>query len=234
MPHNILFDETLHELVTAILDEFSGRITLVSSFGAESAVLLHMVSRINPATPILFNETGMLFPETLTYQKGLADDFGLTNVRLIRPTGTDLKNFDPDGDLHKSDNQACCHVRKVLPLQRALSPYDAWITGRKRYQSKSRANLPKREFDDARRLKLNPLAEWTADDVKAYFDTFDLPAHPLVKSGFKSIGCSPCTTVVKQGEDARAGRWRGSEKTECGIHFVNGKAVRLSNSENYS
>ena len=133
---------------------------------------------------------------------------------------------DPDGTLHQYDTDACCALRKTRPLQRALSGFDGWITGRKRYQSGARAALPKFETDAAGRLKLNPLADWGPEEIRAYVKAHDLPPHPLAAKGYPSIGCAPCTSPVKPGEDPRAGRWRDSNKTECGIHFVNGKAVR--------
>ena len=213
-------------LRSAITKDFAGRITLVSSFGAESVVLLHMVAKIDTATPVLFGETEMLFPETIAYQKQLADVLGLTNIQTIRPLAADVAAHDPDGALNATDPDACCALRKVRPLERALEPYAAWITGRKRQQSKTRASMPFAECDAENRVKLNPLADWTTDDVRAYMKQHDLPAHPLVAKGFHSIGCAPCTSAVRDGEDPRAGRWRGKKKTECGIHFVNGKPVR--------
>ncbi len=226
MPFDGVFEDSFDLLSRAIRRDFPGRIALVSSFGAESAVLLHMVSEINPATPVLLNETGMLFPETLAYQRQLASELMLTNVRIVRPTQAGLGRVDPDGDLHQRDVDACCDVRKVVPMQRALQPYAAWITGRKRYQSGTRAVLPLTERDDAYRTKYNPLALWDADQLTAYMEEQGLPAHPLVAQGYKSIGCAPCTTPAREGEDPRAGRWRGTDKTECGIHFENGRVVR--------
>lgn len=214
-------------LVQAIAHDFPGRIALVSSFGAESIVLLDMVARINRATPVLFNETGMLFPETLAYQKQVADDLGLTNVRLVRPTLAELGRIDRSGTLNERDPDSCCDLRKVKPLKRALQPFAAWITGRKRFQSASRAKLPLVERDDESRLKLNPLAESTPEDIRRYVVERDLPPHPLVAKGYPSLGCVPCTTPVARGEAPRAGRWRGTAKQECGIHFVNGRAIRL-------
>ncbi len=210
----------------AIQTRFMGRIALVSSFGAESAILLHMISRIDTGTPVLFGDSGKLFAETLDYQVTLSRRLGLTNVRILRPDAADLSLGDPAGDLHATDPNACCHIRKVLPLDRALSDVDAWITGRKRSQSLVRKGLRLFETDDAGRIKINPLAYWSGDEVAEYMNANDLPPHPLVAQGFPSIGCAPCTTAVKPGEDPRAGRWRGSDKTECGIHIVNGKVVR--------
>jgi phosphoadenosine phosphosulfate reductase len=218
--------EAIDRLTQAIARDYPGRIALVSSFGAESVVLLHMVSRINPATPVLFNETGMLFPETLAYQREVAAELGLTNVRIVRPTAASLAAVDRNGRLHLADTDACCHLRKVVPIERALEPFAAWITGRKRYQSGTRKGMPLVEHDGAHRVKLNPLADWSAADVRAYREAHDLPPHPLVARGFASIGCASCTGPVAADEDPRAGRWRGAAKTECGIHFNGARFVR--------
>jgi len=226
MPFDGVLEDSFELLSRAIRKDFPGRIALVSSFGAESAVLLHMVSEINPATPVLLNETGMLFPETLDYQRQLASELMLTNVRIIRPTQAELCRTDPDGDLHRRDIDACCLLRKVEPVQRALQPYAAWITGRKRFQAGLRSDLPLTERDDAYRVKYNPLVFWQPEQLKAYMTEHGLPAHPLVARGYKSIGCAPCTTPAAEHEGARAGRWRDTDKTECGIHLENGRVVR--------
>ena len=216
----------LGRLCRAINHDFTREIALVSSFGAEAVVLLDMVSRIDQATPVLLNETGMLFQETLDYQREVSAKLGLSNVHLIRPSDDDVVIADPDGRLHQSDADACCHLRKVEPLRRALKPYAAWITGRKRFQSGERAAIPFVERDEEDRVKINPLADWSPEDVARYIEDHQLPRHPLVGRGYSSIGCAPCTSPVRDGEDMRAGRWRGQSKNECGIHFVNGKAVR--------
>ena len=214
-------------LLARALDGRLGRVAPVSSFGAESAVLLHMVAQIDPATPVLFLETGMLFPETLAYQRDLASRFGLADVRLIRPDNEDLAREDLTGLLHRRDPDRCCDLRKTAPLARALAGFDAWITGRKRFQNGLRAALTTAEIEDGR-VKLNPLAGWRPEDIRAYILRHDLPAHPLAAKGFRSIGCAPCTTPVRPEEDPRAGRWRGEEKTECGIHFAPDGAPRRS------
>ena len=211
----------------AIRVAHAGRIALVSSFGADSVVLLHMVAQIDPATPVLFLETGMLFPETLAYQRDVAAHLGLKDLRIVRPDDRDLKRADPDGTLHEADPDLCCDLRKTRPLDRALEPFDAWITGRKRFQSETRRQLAFAETDAEGRTKLNPLADWTAQDLAAHMVAHGLPGHPLVAQGYRSIGCAPCTSKVEAGEDPRAGRWRGHDKSECGIHFVNGRAVRM-------
>ncbi len=201
----------------AIAHAFKNRIAVVSSFGAESAVLLALVASIEPATPILFIETGQHFPETLEYRQRLVERLGLTDVRDIAPAATDLAYSDPSGELWYYDSDACCGLRKVMPLAGALKPFDAWITGRKRHQSKNRAELPFFELVDGK-VKINPLADWTAERINAEMERLDLPQHPLVHRGFRSIGCAPCTRPTHDGEDARAGRWAGKGKVECGIH----------------
>ncbi|TRD23511.1 phosphoadenylyl-sulfate reductase [Palleronia caenipelagi] len=211
----------------ALRDRDVGRVAMVSSFGAESVALLHLVSVVDPRTPVLFIDTEMLFPETRAYQVELAEKLGLEEVRVLRAPRTGIVGEDPEGDLHKTDPDACCTLRKTRPLARALEPFDAWITGRKRFQGGTRAELEFFEREPgADRIKINPLAHWDKDGVQDYVVNNRLPRHPLVRQGYPSIGCAPCTSPVAEGEDERAGRWRGSDKTECGIHFINGKAVR--------
>ena len=210
----------------AVNDPDLGRVTLVSSFGAESVVLLHMVSLAAPGLPVLFIDTQMLFPETLAYQAEVAAKLGLTNVQVVRASDTEIARNDPDGTLHRTSPDACCDFRKTVPLERELSKFDAWITGRKRFQGGERQSLEFFEPEPPARLRINPLAHWRSQDVQDYMIENRLPRHPLVARGYPSIGCAPCTSPVKPGEDPRAGRWRGSEKTECGIHFIGGKMVR--------
>jgi phosphoadenosine phosphosulfate reductase len=204
-------------VLEAAVAEFGDRVALVSSFGAESAVLLHMAAEVDRAFPVLFLETGMLFAQSLDYRRDLAAHLGLTKVRDLRPRFEDLALSDPDSNLWKSDVDACCHIRKVLPLDRALAGYEAWITGRKRFQGGSRLRLPVVEEADGR-VKFNPLAGWSKAELDAYAEVHDLPAHPLVAMGFPSIGCWPCTDKAQDGADLRSGRWAGSQKSECGIH----------------
>jgi phosphoadenosine phosphosulfate reductase len=206
--------ETLLRLALTL---YKGRIALVSSFGAESAVLLHMVAQIDPSTPVIFLDTGRLFAQTMLYRNELARRLGLTDVRTAQPHAWRLAQEDPDRLLSYRDPDLCCWIRKVEPLDEALTPFSAWITGRKRSQSATRAQLAPFEAEGGR-IKVNPLAAWSSRDVAAYLERHKLPAHPLVAEGYPSIGCVPCTSRVKAGEDARAGRWRGSGKIECGIH----------------
>ena len=211
----------------ALRDPQAGRLALVSSFGAESVVLLHMVSVTRAATPIIFIDTEMLFAETLVYQQELAERLALRDLRIIRATPADLRAHDPDDTLHQRDTDACCALRKTQPLQRALAGFDGWITGRKRYQAGTRAALEFFEVEEGTgRIKVNPLAHWAREDIRTYMEENRLPRHPLVARGYPSIGCMPCTSPVRADEDPRAGRWRDQDKTECGIHLVNGKMVR--------
>ncbi len=209
----------------ALDDMEIGPVALVSSFGAESVVLLHMIAQIDKATPIIFLDTEMLFPETLTYQRELSEQLGLTDVRVITPNRNDVLTEDVDGLLHQADIDACCDLRKTRPLADALKDFGGWITGRKQFQGGQRAQLPLFEKDE-RKIKINPLTNWSAQDLQDYMTEHNLPRHPLVAQGYPSIGCMPCTTRVGDHENPRSGRWRDSEKTECGIHFENGKAVR--------
>ena len=203
----------------------AGHIALVSSFGAESVVLLHMAAVIDRKVPVLFIDTEMLFAETLVYQSEVSERLGLKNVRIIR--AADIAKHDPDNTLHQRDTDACCALRKTVPLNNALAEFDGWITGRKRFQSGTRAALDFFEVEAGTgRIKVNPLAHWAPEDVRNSMEENRLPRHPLVAKGYPSIGCAPCTSPVKPGEDPRAGRWRDQDKEECGIHFVNGKMVR--------
>ncbi|HEV7386726.1 MAG TPA: phosphoadenylyl-sulfate reductase [Phenylobacterium sp.] len=211
-------------VLEAAVETFGDKLALVSSFGAESAVLLHLASKVKPDIPVLFLDTGMLFGQTLDYRRQLAAKLGLTDVRDLRPAYQDLATADPEATLWQTDTDACCHVRKVLPLDRALAEFDGWVTGRKRFHGGSRLALPVVEQAD-HQVKFNPLANWTKEDLDAYVAEYDLPVHPLVAQGFPSIGCWPCTNPVEEGQDVRAGRWAGSEKTECGIHVARAPGV---------
>jgi phosphoadenosine phosphosulfate reductase len=206
----------------AILHDFAGRIAVVSSFGAESALLLAMVADIDRRVPVLFLDTGQHFPETLGYAAALAGRLGLADLRHVRPDAVALGRADPLGTLHRFIPDDCCELRKVAPLARALAPFGAWITGRKRFQSADRAALPIIEQEggaDGGHTKLNPLADWSAAEIAAELRRRGLPPHPLVARGYASIGCAPCTHPVAPGEDPRSGRWAGTAKTECGIHL---------------
>ena len=212
---------TREMLVTVLSERIAGEVAVVSSFGAESSVLLHLIAQIDPTTPVLFLETGKHFPETLAYRDLLIERLGLTGLRNLTPDAEVLAARDGNGLRWSFDPDGCCEIRKVIPLARALDGFDAAITGRKGYQSSTRTGLPRFEIDrsDAQgRLKINPLADWSPEDLAAYIAGHDLPTHPLVAQSYPSIGCSPCTSRVAAGEDSRSGRWKGWDKTECGIH----------------
>ncbi len=207
------------------LDEFAGKAAVVSSFGAESAVLLHMIAQTDPATPILFLNTGKLFGETLRYRDRLQDLLGLGDVRAIAPHPQDRARIDPEGTLWSRDTDACCNFRKVVPLKRALEGFDAQITGRKRFQTNARLEMSPVEYFEGR-FRFNPLCDWTLAQLQAYAAEHSLPAHPLVEDGYPSIGCMPCTRRIQSGEAYRDGRWSGLEKDECGIHTgVDGEGI---------
>jgi phosphoadenosine phosphosulfate reductase len=214
-------------LLPLIETHFKGRIALVSSFGAESVALLHMVASINRETPVIFIDTGKLFVETKLYRQRLVKLLGLRDVRIVRPLASDLARNDPQGALHRSDADRCCHIRKTLPLQAALQGFDAWITGRKRFHGGERARLPTMEWVDGR-LKIDPLAHFSPQDIADYIWLNDLPRHPLA-STYSSIGCVPCTAKNTNPDAPRAGRWAGQSKTECGIHWsANGRLIRIT------
>ncbi len=221
-----LEETSLVLLRRVLLDRVAGKPALVSSFGAESAVLLHLAARVDPSVPVLFLDTQMMFRETLEYQLSLSNAFGLADVRLVRPDPADLAERDPDGTLHRTDPDACCHVRKTLPLDHALKGFDVWINGRKRHQTSTRATIRPLETGADGLMRINPLLHWMSDDVAAYFERHSLPRHPLVSQGYTSIGCAPCTARSEVGSDPRSGRWAGTSKDECGIHIENGKVVR--------
>lgn len=210
---------TPQKIIAVSIDRFGVEgIAMVSSFGADSAVLLHMASEIDKSLPILFLDTGKHFGETLDYRDALIADFGLRDVRILTPEEAALRDKDPDGTLHQRDTDACCDIRKVEPLARGVEPFKAWFTGRKRFQASTRSSLAAFESVGPR-LRINPLAAWATADLAEYMRTYNLRENPLVAYGYLSIGCFPCTQPVKPGEDARSGRWAGQAKVECGIHL---------------
>jgi phosphoadenosine phosphosulfate reductase len=215
-------------LIASVLKDYKGRVALVSSFGAESSVLLHMVAKIDPSTPVIFLDTGKLFAETLEYRDALVKALGLTDMRTLHPDTGDLAKTDPDGTLNTRDTDACCHIRKTLPLERALKDFDAVLSGRKRFHGGERAGLNHVSAADGR-LKVEPLAAFSVFDLKNYMTEHDLPSHPLVSRGYRSIGCEPCTMKGGTDENPRMGRWAGSGKTECGIHWTaSGRPIRVT------
>jgi phosphoadenosine phosphosulfate reductase len=210
-----IIDEAMHETRP-------GRLAVVSSFGTESAALLALIADVNKSIPVLFLNTGWLFEETLRYRDEIAAKLGLTDVRNVTPASEVLALRDPERDLRFSDPDACCGIRKVQPLSRALEQFDAWITGRKRYQGNERSTIAAVEVDGDR-LKFNPFAFIAKEEIGEIFRSRSLPRHPLEERGYASVGCIGCTSSVAAHEDARAGRWRDSAKTECGIHNRNNR-----------
>lgn len=223
-------------LSAMIKDEFKGEIALVSSFGADAALLLSMVAEVDRAAPVLFLETQKHFPETLAYARDLTKYLGLTQVRWLTPDPAMLRHTDPDGTLWKTQPNRCCWLRKVEPLDRAVADMGlkALITGRKRYQTPERAQLETIELDDKGIIRINPLALWDRERQKQEAAQRNLPAHPLASKGYPSIGCAPCTLPVSAGQDERAGRWAHTigideeKKTECGIHLPASEVVNWS------
>jgi len=200
------------EVIAAALQAVGrDHLAMVSSFGTESAALLKVMADVDPGIPVIFLDTGWLFEETLAYRDTLISRLGLSDVRSIKPLQETLSREDPDRELWFSDPDACCRIRKVEPLKRALAPFSAWINGRKRFQGRLRAAIPLVEQDGAR-LKFNPFANVSREQIEAIYALAKLPPHPLVASGFLSVGCMPCTSRTSPDEDARAGRWRGRAK----------------------
>jgi len=215
-----LRDAAPAQVIAAALRQLGrDRLALLSSFGTESAALLKVMADVDPAIPVIFLDTGWLFEETLAYRDTLIATLGLTDVRSIKPLDDNLNRDDPERELWFSDPDKCCAIRKVEPLSRALAPFDGWINGRKRFQGGLRADIPVVEADGAR-LKFNPFANVSREEIAAIYTLAKLPPHPLAASGFLSVGCMPCTSRAESNEDARAGRWRGKAKTECGIHTM--------------
>lgn len=202
----------------AVREDFPGQIAAVSSFGADSAVLLNLIATVDRHLPVIFLDTGKHFEETLSYRDALAADFGLTRIQVVSPDEAALARLDPQGNLHETSTDACCDIRKVEPMARGVAPYRAWFTGRKRHQAATRAALPVFESVGPR-IRINPLARWTTADQADYMRKHALRENPLVAYGYLSIGCFPCTKPVQPGEDARSGRWAGQAKVECGIHL---------------
>ncbi|MEM9472570.1 MAG: phosphoadenylyl-sulfate reductase [Pseudomonadota bacterium] len=206
-------------LVASLHQEFGNRLALVSSFGAESVVLLHMAACVDQAMPVIFLDTGKHFWQTGYYRSKIVDLLGLKDVRIIKPRAADIALRDPGGSLSASDTDACCDIRKVKPLERALAGFDAVLSGRKRYHGGSRDSLGTVSLDHQGRVKGEPLAGYDATGIASYMKDHDLPPHPLVGQGYFSIGCADCTQPGGSGDDPRAGRWAGHDKTECGIHL---------------
>lgn len=216
------------DLIRTMARDYKGRIALLSSFGAESSVLLHMISEIDPSLPVIFLDTEKLFPETIAYRDLLVEELGLNDVRVVKPDPFDITQQDSNGDLHATSPDQCCHIRKSLPMEKAFAGFEVMLSGRKRFHGAGRTDLQFVSIDGDR-LKVEPLAGFTALDLRTYMVNHQLPSHPLRLQGYRSIGCVPvqCTSPGGTDDNPREGRWMGNDKTECGIHFTaNGKIIR--------
>jgi phosphoadenosine phosphosulfate reductase len=219
--NDLLQDALPAEVISAAVDAVGrDRLAVISSFGTQSGALLKIVADVDPNIPVIFIDTGWMFAETLQYRDALVDQLHLSNVRSVLPQTATLERLDPEADLWSANPDLCCKLRKVDTLHAAMTDFDASINGRKRFQAMTRADIPIVELDGGQ-LKFNPFAQMTLRDIELIYATAKLPQHPLVASGFSSIGCMPCTSRTLPGEDPRAGRWRGRAKTECGIHRSN-------------
>ncbi|MBI1977778.1 MAG: phosphoadenylyl-sulfate reductase [Candidatus Omnitrophica bacterium] len=208
------------EILRWAIDEFKPKVALSSSFQTESVVLLHMVSKIDPSIKVLFLETGWHFQETLEFKKEVVKRFGLTNVVELKadPKKREALGQETGGKPYEMNPDQCCYMNKVEPLQEALKGLEAWISGIRRSQSKTRKEIKIVEEYQGGLFKINPLANVTSGDIWWYIKEHKLPQHPLFEQGYLSIGCWPCTKPAQPGDDERSGRWAGKEKTECGIH----------------
>lgn len=209
---------TASGILQAALTEFGRGLAYVSSFGAESAVMLRLISDVDRAVPVIFIDTGMHFHQTLQYRDLLTELLGLSDVRTVRPLPEHIRAHDFAGKLHASDPDACCEIRKVTPLAPALEGVSAWITGRKRSHGGGRVDLRVFEASEGR-FKVNPLLDWGPADIESFMQTHRLPRHPLTEQGYPSVGCWPCTVRPVDPGDVRSGRWAGRGKTECGLHL---------------
>jgi phosphoadenosine phosphosulfate reductase len=212
--HGIDGEEFLRAIIE---DEFPGRAAIVSSFGTESALLLALAARVKRDIPIIFLDTGHHFPETLAYRDLVQRRLGLTGLRTVKAAAPALADRDPDAALWQFDTDACCGLRKVEPLQEAIRGFDVLISGRKQYHGALRRFIPRVEAVDGL-VKVDPIADWSPERVEEAFEALDLPRHPLIARGYRSVGCRPCTVPAGTAGDPRAGRWAGQAKTECGIH----------------
>lgn len=203
-----LEDADAQEIVRWAAGRFEGRWVLASSF--EDSVLIDIVSQVAERLPVLFIDTGFHFPETLQYVQQVRDRYRLS-LHVARA--------DLDAATHPCGSSQCCAQRKVVPIRRALEPHAAWLTGLRRADGPTRAHTSVVAWDEMFGIaKVAPLARWTDADVHAHVVARDLPVHPLLDRGYRSIGCAPATRPVADGEDSRAGRWPGQAKTECGLH----------------
>ncbi len=202
-------------------DALAPRLTFATGFGVEGCVIIDLIGRHQLAVDLFTLDTGVLFPETYALWRALEARYGIV-IRAVLPALTLVEQAAAHGDaLWERDTDRCCDLRKVQPLKKALTGFDAWITAIRRDQTPDRANAQIVERDQKFGLfKINPLVAWTHKDVWRHIANYDVPYNPLHDQGYPSIGCQPCTSAVAEGEDPRAGRWRGSAKKECGLHSL--------------
>jgi len=224
--------KTPQEIIAWAIDTFWPQIVLSSSFQTQSVPLLHMASRIRRDLLIFFLDTGYHFWETLIFREQLASEWQLNILDLYRNTRWDDFARERTRRLPLEDPNLCCFIHKVQPMQTALKDMLAWISGIRRDQTSERAHAKILELQEDGLIKINPLLNWTKADVKRYAEEHNLPSHPLLEKGYRSVGCAPCTVAIGVNDDERAGRWQGRGKTECGLHtnmFENKDFSKLKN-----
>lgn len=211
---------TPQQILQWAIPRFTPGIGMTSSFGADACALIHMATRVDPNLPIYFIDTLYHFKQTIAYKERLRELYDL-NIIDVRPTmPRDRFIAEYGDDLNQRDPDKCCEINKVEPFQKAIASLKVWITGIRREQSKTRADAKFVEIYSDGPIKINPLLNWTKKEVWKYILANKIPYNPLADAGYKSIGCEPCTRPVGEGEDERAGRWAGKEKTECGLHTL--------------
>jgi phosphoadenosine phosphosulfate reductase len=212
-------NQSAQQIIQWAVGELKPHLAVSTSFGAESAVLLHMVTLIQSDIPVLFTNTGFHFPQTLEHRDRLVEKLKL-NLRELKPAMPTEEFLAKNGKLYERNPDACCAFNKIAPFEKALLDYQGWITGIRRNQAQTRQEAQFVENYRGRLLKVNPLLNWTSKMFWDYKTKYDLPYNPLWEKGYLSIGCSPecCTRPIQLGEDPRSGRWAGKQKVECGIH----------------
>ena len=210
--------KTPQQIIKWAIDTFWPQIAMSSSFQTQSVPLLHMVGQINRNLLIFFIDTGYHFWETAIFREQLASEWHLNVLDVYRETRWDIFARQRTRTLPVDDPNLCCYIHKVQPMQTALKDMLAWISGIRRDQTATRANAKILELQEDGLLKINPMLNWTKADVKRYSEEHNLPSHPLLEKGYRSVGCAPCTVAIGVNDDERAGRWQGRSKTECGLH----------------
>ncbi|MDV6012076.1 phosphoadenylyl-sulfate reductase [Haloechinothrix sp. LS1_15] len=212
-----LAEATAEQALRWAVDRFGDRLIVASNM--QDAVLIDLAAKIKPDVDVLFLETGYHFAETIGTRDAVATIY--PEIRVVNATAEQsvAEQEAEHGLLYQTQPDKCCHLRKVVPLQRTLARYDAWVTGVRRVEAPTRAHTPIVQWDDRNGLvKINPIAAWSDEEFRAYITEHGILENPLVSAGYPSIGCQPCTAKVAPGDDPRSGRWAGSAKTECGLH----------------